>query len=44
MTAAGEEPRGAVKCTACGKAIASPREMRIRKGLPFHASCKAPKK
>lgn len=30
---------GAIKCSACGGAIPSPKTLRIRKDKPYHRSC-----
>jgi hypothetical protein len=29
----------AIKCEACGKVIASPKDLRISAGRPYHRSC-----
>lgn len=34
---------GAIKCAECGKPIASPRDLTLRKNQPYHRAC-APKR
>jgi len=31
----------AIRCAACGKAVKSPREMSLKRGVPYHVKCLA---
>jgi hypothetical protein len=32
-------PAPRLKCAACGKVIASPKALRVKKGQPYHRTC-----